>query len=271
MTQMNPAVLHQNVDFNKDRWTLQTDWDLEGEDWSQFWGSSAAQWYGCVLPRIAPFTPTGSILEIAPGYGRWTRYLLGLARELTVVDLAENCIDHCRKRFANYDHVRFHVNDGKSLAAIPDRSIDFVFSFDSLVHADISVLDAYVMQLDRILTERGVAFLHHSNAKAFVRHFTWSEKLPRGKGALHRMNLIDTRHLRNLSVSGDDVVRLCPPHGLSCVLQERINWGGRRLIDCISVIARRRGAAERAPRIIENPRFMDEAAEIKQLWARYRG
>ncbi|MEK6280890.1 MAG: hypothetical protein AABN95_11100 [Acidobacteriota bacterium] len=27
------------------------------------------------LPRIHPFIPVGTILEIAPGYGRWTHYL----------------------------------------------------------------------------------------------------------------------------------------------------------------------------------------------------
>jgi hypothetical protein len=32
--------------------------------------------------------------------------------------------------------VMFQVNDGESLAAVPDNSIDFVFSFDSLVHAE---------------------------------------------------------------------------------------------------------------------------------------
>jgi len=266
---MHLAPLHQDVDFNKDRWTARTDWALQGEEWSQFWGSSAAQWYGCLLPRIAPYTPAHSILEIAPGYGRWTQYLHGLARELTVVDLAENCIEHCRRRFDTCDNIRYVVNDGKSLAAIPDRSIDFVFSFDSLVHADISVLEAYLSQLDRILREGGVAFLHHSNARMFAHHFAWSEALPRGRGALHRLGLIDMRHLRNLSVCGDDVLRICKEHALSCRLQERINWGGRRLIDCISVISRARDAEHAVVRIIDNHRFMQEAALTRQLWAKY--
>ena len=38
-------------------------------------GRADAQWYGSLLPRIHRFLPTGQVLEIACGYGRWTQYL----------------------------------------------------------------------------------------------------------------------------------------------------------------------------------------------------
>jgi hypothetical protein len=31
----------------------------------------------------------------------------------------------------------------------------------------------------------------------------------------------------------------CEEHGLKCVCQELLNWRGRRLIDCLSMIARK--------------------------------
>ena len=31
-----------------------------------------SQWFGLIFPRIHAFLPTGTILEIAPGFGRWT-------------------------------------------------------------------------------------------------------------------------------------------------------------------------------------------------------
>ena len=46
---------------------------------------------------------------------------------------------------------------------VEDGSIDFVFSFDSLVHVEADVLDAYLDQLARKLTPDGVGFIHHSN------------------------------------------------------------------------------------------------------------
>jgi hypothetical protein len=46
---------------------------------------------------------------------------------------------------------------------IAEESVDFVYSFDSLVHADAGVLEGYLSQFPRILSETGVAFIHHSN------------------------------------------------------------------------------------------------------------
>ncbi len=44
-------------------------------------------------PASTPSSPPATILEIAPGYGRWTQYLKDLCDQLVVVDLAERCID----------------------------------------------------------------------------------------------------------------------------------------------------------------------------------
>jgi hypothetical protein len=73
--------------------------------------------------------------RIGPGFGRWTQYLRRLCIRLIVVDLSERCIDSCRRRFAGDRHIEYIVNDGTSLEQIPDGSVDFIFSFDSLVHA----------------------------------------------------------------------------------------------------------------------------------------
>ena len=58
-------------------------WDRGGDDWSDGYGGPDSQWYGSILPRIHAFVPVGSALEIACGHGRWTRYLQGLATELS--------------------------------------------------------------------------------------------------------------------------------------------------------------------------------------------
>lgn len=39
------------------------------------WGSSQQQWQRALLPRLRAFLPTQTILEIAPGFGRWTEHL----------------------------------------------------------------------------------------------------------------------------------------------------------------------------------------------------
>jgi ubiquinone/menaquinone biosynthesis C-methylase UbiE len=86
-------------------------------------------------------------LEIAAGFGRWTHYLKDYCRELWIVDRIGECIEACRQRFASDSHVHCYLNDGRSLPMIPDASVDFVFSFDSLVHTKRDVVEAYLREL----------------------------------------------------------------------------------------------------------------------------
>src|SRR5437867_1532123 len=88
------------------------EWIKAGNEWSAAWCGADAQWFGSILPRIYSFVPARTILEIAPGHGRWTNYLRQLCKQLIAVDLAPNCIKVCEERFASDSHLRFYVNDG---------------------------------------------------------------------------------------------------------------------------------------------------------------
>jgi ubiquinone/menaquinone biosynthesis C-methylase UbiE len=103
-----------------------------GDEWSVSWGSPWAQWHGCLFPRIFPFL-RGRILEIAPGRGRWTQFLRRHCESLVGIDLAPSCIAQCEQRFQSFGNLEFFVNDGRTLPMVEDSSIDFAFSFDSLV------------------------------------------------------------------------------------------------------------------------------------------
>jgi len=257
----------QDLEFNTERWKEEDDWSEDGEQWSLFWGDSDTQWHSSILPRIKSFVPAKHILEIAPGNGRWTRYLKDLCEELTIVDLTESCIERCKNRFSNEKHINYFVNDGLSLSMIQTSSIDFLFTFDSLVHVDVEVLDSYISQLSRILKDDGVAFIHHSNAREYKSYFGWTESLPRGRGLLNRLGLIDMRHLRNTDVSYKDVLASCKKHNLHCNIQELISWGGKRQIDCISVISKRNTKEE--PKLVRNDHFMTEASLAKKISSTY--
>src|SRR5688572_17310986 len=154
---------------NADRWTKH-DWVGRGDEWSPG-GSHAGTdllWWRTLLPRIRTLLPARRILEIGPGYGRWTDYLRTSCEHLIAIDVTPACIESCRERFAGDPRLEFHVNDGTSLDAAGTGSVDFVFSFDSLVHAEGDVLDRYVEQFARILAPDGAVFVHHSNLGAFV-------------------------------------------------------------------------------------------------------
>jgi SAM-dependent methyltransferase len=103
------------VEQNYEVWDREYGWSQQGDEWSGPWGSAEAQWRWTVAPRIRSCVPAGTILEIAPGFGRWTHYLKDLCTRLVVVDLSERCIEACRQRFAAESHIAYHVNDGRSL------------------------------------------------------------------------------------------------------------------------------------------------------------
>jgi SAM-dependent methyltransferase len=228
-------------------------------------------WFGALLPRVHAFIPTGTILEIAPGYGRWTQYLKESCQRLVVVDMAENCIEHCKRRFATSTNVEYHVNDGRSLEMIAPESVDFVFSFDSLVHADRGVLSAYLEQLAAKLTPNGVGFFHHSNLGSYPRARAFVLKLPPpvAHRLIQRGRLIDLHAWREEGMTADVFRELCTTAGLKCVGQESINWEkGPFLIDTLSMFTRPGSRWDRSYVGIRNPHFRADAQRTARLYAR---
>jgi hypothetical protein len=175
-----------------------------------------------------------------------------------VVDLAENCIEACKKRFQADSNIAYHVNDGKSLDMIPDRSIDFVFCFDSLVHAEADVIEAYLGQLSEKLNDNGIGFIHHSNIGMFVNHSTG--QLP-----------FENSHWRAESMTFKLFDEYCEKANLQCISQELIdwgedkNWGSEGLTDCISMFTLKTSLWSRPNRILINDGFMSEAESILRL------
>jgi 2-polyprenyl-3-methyl-5-hydroxy-6-metoxy-1,4-benzoquinol methylase len=255
-----------SIEENITLWGSSSSWKHAGNEWSESWGSPEAQWNATVFPRIQKFLPADSALEIAPGFGRWTEFLHPHCEHLVGVDLNPNCIDGCRSRFAANPKLTFHQNDGRSLASVPDASIDFIFSFDSLVHVEADTLEAYLSQFRRIMRPDAVAFLHHSNFGAHLENpFLSTMNQVRGvRWLAHQSGLLKrNRHWRAETVSASTVRALCERHGLRCVRQEIIVWGGDVLNDCFSTIALAGSTASECD-IVVNRGFMVEAAEAKK-------
>ncbi len=264
-----------SIKENREFWDRDYDWAQEGHEWSVAWGGADMQWFGTILPRLHRYVPTGTILEIAPGFGRWTAYLKDLCTRLLLVDLSRRCIEGCRKRFSSFDHIEYHVNDGYSLEMIPDQAIDLVFSFDSLVHAERDVMEAYVSQISSKLTRDGVAFIHHSNIGKYRFYFRFWERdfLPKKLvDYLKRKNIVEpTDHWRAFSMTGKAMEKMIKKAGLFCISQEYINWGTMpsHLIDCITVFARPDSMWQGKTERLENRDFMKEAHHLRRLGRLY--
>lgn len=255
------------IEENKNAWDGAYTWPYQGDEWSVEWGNPQMQWYGSILPRIHHFLPADTVLEIACGYGRWTQFLKNMCRNLKVIDLSDECIQACKKRFSDASNIDYHLNDGKSLEMIASDSIDFVFSFDSLVHANETVMKAYISQLHRILKPDGAAFLHHSNLGEYYSVYSKIRKIPGLEKILIKLGVLEkTLHWREPGVRATLVEKYAETDGLKCINQELVNWGTKRsLIDCFSTIVKDTSLWKRENRILKNDRFMQEANNIKRL------
>jgi ubiquinone/menaquinone biosynthesis C-methylase UbiE len=232
-----------NINWNKSTWDGKYQWDNKGDEWSAPWGGSDMQWYGTILPRIHKYITdektdrlkTATILEIAPGCGRWTNYLKNICDRLILVDLSEQCIETCKDRFSSFSNIDFHVNDGKSLSMIPDNSIDFVFSMDSLVHCEVDVIDSYLNQLSVKLKSDGIGFFHHSNLGEYID--------PEGiiignKDELDKLYSTPL-HNRGKTVSANIFRSIGEKYDLQLISQELINWAGsQQTVDCLSIFVK---------------------------------
>jgi ubiquinone/menaquinone biosynthesis C-methylase UbiE len=264
------------VSENRRCWNDEYEWPAEGDEWSAQFGGTEALWWFALYPRIHRFLPAQTILEIAPGYGRWTQFLKARCQAMIAVDISHKCVEHCKARFASEAHIKFHVNDGTSLAAVPDGSIDFVFSFDSLVHVEKDVIQSYLAQLGRKLTSDGVGFIHHSNIGTYAGRLRFMEYYNRLPYVFRRKVLTEEKISALLSINlqagransmtGALFREYCQQAGLKCLSQETINWNsGRCLIDGISVFARPNSRWDREPAHLENRQFVKSASLTTRL------
>jgi len=76
------------IEQNLQRWDVDHHWPQNGEEWSKTWGDAQAQWYWAIYPRIRRLLPAKMILEIAPGFGRWSQFLKNQCERMMLIDLS---------------------------------------------------------------------------------------------------------------------------------------------------------------------------------------
>ena len=172
-------MMKNSIIQNFRTWNDEYGWAKDGDEWddeAKLCGVPYETWKrSLVKTLIVPHATGKAVLEIAPGHGRWSEYIIKVAEHVIMVDLSPNCIEICRKRFGDANNIEYHVNDGKSLPAHLTSEIDFVWSYDSFVHMDSDVIHAYFREFNRVLKSGGTAIIHHANRRrvylAFLRNW----------------------------------------------------------------------------------------------------
>ena len=100
-------------------------------------------------------------LEIGPGGGRWTRYMLGFQR-LYAVDHYPELLLELRKNFPQPNIVEI-CNNGTDFPGVTPASVDFVFSFGAFVHMDMDVISGYLANLPAVIRPQAQLVIQYSD------------------------------------------------------------------------------------------------------------
>lgn len=157
----------ENVEKNLHQWDEKHAWSKDGDEWSgqaKVCGVPYETWKASLVDSlIRPYLSADStVLEIAPGHGRWTEFLVD-ALHVTVVDISPNCLEFCRKRFDEKTNIDYFLGTGFTLPRYMSDAIDFVWSYDSFVHMDRDVILGYLKEIRRVLKPGGRTILHHGD------------------------------------------------------------------------------------------------------------
>jgi SAM-dependent methyltransferase len=106
-------------------------------------------------------------VELACGHGRHTAQILDRVGRITLIDINQENIDVCRKRFFRSSNVFYSVNNGADLREIKTGTITALFCYDAMVHFEASDVIGYLNEIARILRPGGRALLHYSNCEDF--------------------------------------------------------------------------------------------------------
>lgn len=154
------------VNWNKTTWNKDfNQFDKKSLDYyGQQWGDPDKKdvLKQVILSYINPYINSNSvILEIGPGGGRWTKYLLK-AKKIWLVDINSNFFKYLSERFKN-TNISFYETQGYELDGIPSNSIDFIFTFGCFVHIHPSGIQKYLSEIFRVLKTNSVATIQYSD------------------------------------------------------------------------------------------------------------
>lgn len=104
-----------------------------------------------------------NIVELACGHGRHVPKYVDDAEHVTLVDVNQENIDFCRRRFDGNPKITFYQTSGNNFHDLPDAAYSAIFSYDSMIHFNLFDVANYINDAWRILKPGGKILFHHSN------------------------------------------------------------------------------------------------------------
>lgn len=200
----------------------------ETAEWDKYYkeaeGMANGQFENIIKPfidKFSLFNSTSVVLDFACGRGRIANIIKDKCRNLICYDISKEAINYCKERFSEYKNIKYIIGKENKIN-LEDNCIDFIYSWDAMVHFNYRNIDIYLHEFFRVLKPGGYVFIHHSNLL--------NNKLITEKSETWFENI----HCRS-NVGKDDVRFIANKHGFDVICQETLDWGIEGL-DCISIL-----------------------------------
>lgn len=172
------------------------------------------------------------VLDFACGRGRMTNIVKDMCKEIICCDSSEEALAFCKNRFEKDNNVLYNISQSDGIH-LENESIDFIYSWDAMVHFSYKALDFYVNEFYRLLKKGGHAFIHHSN---LVNSEPFEKDRESGIWDGENKSDIWNENVGGRSnISKEDFAFIATKHGFEIISQETIDWSAKNL-DCISII-----------------------------------
>jgi len=119
-----------------------------------FMGVSHAIYLACIKPFIKSTT---TVLEIGCGRGAWTKLMIQ-AKSIYCLDALSAKHNGFYDYVGIHNHVHYYQVSDFSMNMIPDNSIEYVFSYDTLCHVSYDGIQEYAINMYPKMKSGAVAF-----------------------------------------------------------------------------------------------------------------
>lgn len=167
-----------SVEWNKEKWSKQAN-DFTESEKEQFYGYRWGDPNEAHLRSVRDdwckkfVQPSSVVLEIGPGGGRWTQFLLE-AKHVYLVDINPEMKNLIASAFPEKKNWTFCHSSGSDIPDVQQGSVDFVFSFGTLVHVEVPVIFQYLVNLKPLLSHGADVVLQHSDKSIASKKFILS-------------------------------------------------------------------------------------------------
>lgn len=100
-----------------------------------------------------------NVIELACGKGRHVSHYMDEAGTITLVDILEQNINICKRRFSNIGKVKFYKNDGYDLKELEANTYTSLFTYDAMVHFELLDIYEYLKDIYRVLKRGGYGLI----------------------------------------------------------------------------------------------------------------